>query len=188
MILVHFIVYMLSTIFTWAFIYPKVQIEEPGYYMYFNVLVYLHMIRNSIRILTVYCNNTNIQSNKISIHLVMSWGVVYRWNRFVFGWIFPQLKFIFPIASFKLKMNLCLFSSGTISSIDFISYYFCTLYFHLIQLKLNTIYLLDNWSVKAKRRRTTGTGRRRFLKDVHRRFKNGFREGGKIPKPIKSST
>jgi hypothetical protein len=35
----------------------------------------------------------------------------------------------------------------------------------------------DNWSVKAIRRKTTGTGRMRYLKDVPRRFKNGFREG-----------
>ena len=34
-----------------------------------------------------------------------------------------------------------------------------------------------NWSVKAIRRKTTGTGRMRHLKDVARRFKNGFREG-----------
>lgn len=33
------------------------------------------------------------------------------------------------------------------------------------------------WSVKAKGRRTEGTGRLRNLKDVHRRFKNNFREG-----------
>ncbi|XP_033125650.1 probable 60S ribosomal protein L37-A, partial [Anneissia japonica] len=39
-----------------------------------------------------------------------------------------------------------------------------------------------NWSIKAKRRRTTGTGRIRHLKDVHRRFTNGFREGT-TPKP-----
>lgn len=37
--------------------------------------------------------------------------------------------------------------------------------------------LLDNWSVKAKRRKTTGTGRCRYLKVVRRRFRNGFREG-----------
>ncbi|ETW04328.1 60S ribosomal protein L37 [Aphanomyces invadans] len=36
-----------------------------------------------------------------------------------------------------------------------------------------------NWSVKALRRRTTGTGRMRYLKTVPRKFKNGFREGGK---------
>ncbi|KAH8247950.1 hypothetical protein KR038_010227, partial [Drosophila bunnanda] len=35
----------------------------------------------------------------------------------------------------------------------------------------------DNWSVKAKRRKTTGTGRMRHLKVVRRRFRNGFREG-----------
>ncbi|KAG6828554.1 hypothetical protein H0H92_007579 [Tricholoma furcatifolium] len=32
------------------------------------------------------------------------------------------------------------------------------------------------WGQKAKRRKTTGTGRMRYLKDVSRRFKNGFRE------------
>jgi len=34
-----------------------------------------------------------------------------------------------------------------------------------------------NWSMKAKRRHTTGTGRMRHLKLVNRRFHNGFREG-----------
>ena len=34
-----------------------------------------------------------------------------------------------------------------------------------------------NWSNKSTRRRTTGTGRTRFLKTMSRRFKNGFREG-----------
>ncbi|TNN14750.1 60S ribosomal protein [Schistosoma japonicum] len=40
-----------------------------------------------------------------------------------------------------------------------------------------------NWSEKAKRRRTTGTGRMLHLKRVHRRFKHGFRSGP--PKPVK---
>jgi hypothetical protein len=35
----------------------------------------------------------------------------------------------------------------------------------------------DNWSVKAIRRKTTGTGRMQHLKVIHRRFKNGFQEG-----------
>ncbi|CAG8722280.1 9307_t:CDS:2, partial [Gigaspora margarita] len=35
---------------------------------------------------------------------------------------------------------------------------------------------VNNWSVKGKRRKTTGTGRMRYLKHVSRRFKNGFRE------------
>ncbi|PNP51155.1 hypothetical protein THARTR1_08217 [Trichoderma harzianum] len=35
----------------------------------------------------------------------------------------------------------------------------------------------DNWSEKAKRRRTVGTGRTRYLKEVSRRFKNGFQTG-----------
>ncbi|KAI0112838.1 hypothetical protein F4814DRAFT_449286 [Daldinia grandis] len=38
----------------------------------------------------------------------------------------------------------------------------------------------NNWSEKAKRRKTVGTGRMRYLKDVSRRFKNGFRTG--VPK------
>ena len=38
-------------------------------------------------------------------------------------------------------------------------------------------HLADNWAGKAKRRRTQGTGRMRFLKTVARRFKNGFRSG-----------
>nr|XP_022317179.1 probable 60S ribosomal protein L37-A [Crassostrea virginica] len=40
------------------------------------------------------------------------------------------------------------------------------------------------WSEKAKRRRTTGTGRMRYLKKVQRKFRNGFREGT-TPKPRK---
>lgn len=37
--------------------------------------------------------------------------------------------------------------------------------------------LADNWAAKALRRRTTGTGRMRYLKTLPRKFKNGFREG-----------
>lgn len=37
------------------------------------------------------------------------------------------------------------------------------------------------WSKKAIRRRTTGTGRCRHLKDMPRRAKNGFREGTTPP-------
>merc|ERR1711915_807957 len=44
-----------------------------------------------------------------------------------------------------------------------------------------------NWSTKAIRRKKTGTGRLRHLKEVHRRFKNGFREGKPaFAKPRKS--
>lgn len=34
-----------------------------------------------------------------------------------------------------------------------------------------------NWSEKAKRRKTTGTGRTRTLKTIARKAKNGFRVG-----------
>ena len=33
------------------------------------------------------------------------------------------------------------------------------------------------WSVKSAERKTTGTGRMRYLKIVQRKFKNGFRSG-----------
>eukprot|EP01039_Chlorochromonas_danica_P011122 gene11122-12390_t len=42
------------------------------------------------------------------------------------------------------------------------------------------------WGQKAKRRRTTGTGRMRYLKSLPRRFKNGFREGSSA-KPAKKA-
>ncbi|CAL1293069.1 unnamed protein product [Larinioides sclopetarius] len=42
----------------------------------------------------------------------------------------------------------------------------------------------NNWSVKGKRRKTTGTGRLRHLRNVWRRFRHGFREGGQA-KPQK---
>lgn len=47
----------------------------------------------------------------------------------------------------------------------------------------------DNWSVKAKRRKTTGSGRMRHLKKVQRRFRNGFREGSqaKSKKAVKAA-
>ena len=34
-----------------------------------------------------------------------------------------------------------------------------------------------NWSEKGMRRKTTGTGRMQYLKNVARRFKNGFQTG-----------
>ena len=39
-----------------------------------------------------------------------------------------------------------------------------------------------NWSEKAKRRKTVGTGRCSYLKTMTRRFKNGFREGTQAKK------
>jgi hypothetical protein len=41
----------------------------------------------------------------------------------------------------------------------------------------------DNWSEKAKRRKTTGSGRMRYMKTVSRSFKNGFQTG--VPKGSK---
>nr|CBV76072.1 60S ribosomal protein L37 [Polytomella sp. Pringsheim 198.80] len=38
------------------------------------------------------------------------------------------------------------------------------------------------WGQKAIRRKTTGTGRMRYMKTLSRRFKNGFREGTEAPK------
>ena len=39
----------------------------------------------------------------------------------------------------------------------------------------------DNWGKKAIGRKTTGTGRCRYIKDLPRKFKNGFREGAHPP-------
>ncbi|KAH9479904.1 60S ribosomal protein L37A [Psilocybe cubensis] len=44
------------------------------------------------------------------------------------------------------------------------------------------------WGQKAKRRKTTGTGRMRYLKDVSRRFKNGFRENTVAKKRVTAKT
>ncbi|PRP84425.1 ribosomal protein L37 [Planoprotostelium fungivorum] len=44
------------------------------------------------------------------------------------------------------------------------------------------------WSVKAIRRKTTGTGRTRYLKTVAARAKNGFREQTAGKKPAAAST
>jgi len=38
-----------------------------------------------------------------------------------------------------------------------------------------------NWALKGQRRKTTGTGRCRYLKTLPRRFKNGFRAGTTAP-------
>merc|ERR1712098_65480 len=44
------------------------------------------------------------------------------------------------------------------------------------------------WSVKGKRRKTTGTGRMAHLKNVQRRFRNGFQSGAaKAQKKVTSS-
>mmetsp|Transcript_24534 Transcript_24534/g.24773 ORF Transcript_24534/g.24773 Transcript_24534/m.24773 type:complete len:94 (+) Transcript_24534:89-370(+) len=45
-----------------------------------------------------------------------------------------------------------------------------------------------NWAKKAKRRRTTGTGRMSHLKTIPRRAKHGFREGttAKSKRAVKS--
>ncbi|XMA14986.1 hypothetical protein WAI453_007777 [Rhynchosporium graminicola] len=43
-----------------------------------------------------------------------------------------------------------------------------------------------NWGEKAKRRKTTGTGRMRHMKGVPRRFKNGFQTGA--PKDARGPT
>jgi len=50
------------------------------------------------------------------------------------------------------------------------------------------LFTTDNWSEKSKRRRTTGTGRMQHLKNMPRRYKNGFREGTQAkPKAIAAS-
>lgn len=55
----------------------------------------------------------------------------------------------------------------------------CTtrLYLLLDKKNIQILTLTDNWSEKAKRRKTTGTGRMRYLKTVDRKFQNGFQTG-----------
>ncbi|CAL9165125.1 unnamed protein product [Musa hybrid cultivar] len=45
-----------------------------------------------------------------------------------------------------------------------------------------------NWSVKAIRRKTTGTGRMRYLRHVPRRFRSNFREGTEATPRKKSAS
>lgn len=42
---------------------------------------------------------------------------------------------------------------------------------YLMQMSNSNLHVVDNWSAKAKRRNTTGTGRMRHLKKVYRRFR-----------------
>ncbi|XP_002964514.2 60S ribosomal protein L37-3 [Selaginella moellendorffii] len=44
-----------------------------------------------------------------------------------------------------------------------------------------------NWSEKAIRRKTTGTGRMRYLRHLPRRFKSNFREGEPLQKKAPAS-
>lgn len=44
--------------------------------------------------------------------------------------------------------------------------------------------IVDNWAAKALRRRTTGTGRQRYLKHVQARAKNNFRESRGRPQHL----
>merc|ERR1712153_78375 len=45
-----------------------------------------------------------------------------------------------------------------------------------------------NWSTKAKRRNSTGTGRMRTLRHVHRLEKNGYRHGMQATTKVKAAT
>jgi len=45
-----------------------------------------------------------------------------------------------------------------------------------------------NWSTKALRRNTTGTGRCRYIKHVARKEKNGYRTGTQAQKKVKAKT
>ena len=76
----------------------------------------------------------------------------------------PLTKFglLFPVVCF-------VFVSGCRSSLEKLQTWRYLLF--------STLFLLVNWSVKANRRKTTGTGRMRHLKKVYRRFRNGFQEG-----------
>lgn len=52
-----------------------------------------------------------------------------------------------------------------------------TLSAFLWSVRTNLTDPVDNWGMKAKRRKTTGTGRMRTLKNISRKFQNGFQIG-----------
>lgn len=72
-----------------------------------------------------------------------------------------------------MGLNCLIKVSNYTEPIVFITYYY---------------FVSDHWSVKAKRRKTTGTGRMRHLKIVRRRFRNGFKEGKPTPKKAVASS
>lgn len=45
----------------------------------------------------------------------------------------------------------------------------------------------DGWAKKVRARRGQGTGRMRYMKDIPRKAKNGFRSGT-TPKPVERKT
>ncbi|KAL8722235.1 MAG: hypothetical protein Q9225_001222 [Loekoesia sp. 1 TL-2023] len=55
-----------------------------------------------------------------------------------------------------------------------------------VRKELTVWFSTDNWGMKAKRRKTTGTGRMRTLKAIPRKFKNGFQMG--TPKGARGPT
>ncbi|CAG8464880.1 3192_t:CDS:2 [Ambispora leptoticha] len=59
---------------------------------------------------------------------------------------------------------------------------------HSVDILLQKLEVVYNWSEKGKRRKTTGTGRMRYLRHVPRRFKNGFREGTHAKPAASNST
>jgi hypothetical protein len=67
---------------------------------------------------------------------------------------------------FSVNHSLC------VLSIAYLCYYHCC----------STV----NWAAKAQRRKAPGTGRMRYLKNMTRRFKNGFREGTTAKKIVKA--
>ncbi|KAI3919587.1 hypothetical protein MKX01_018410, partial [Papaver californicum] len=59
---------------------------------------------------------------------------------------------------------------------------------NLFILSLCVIYIV-NWSEKDLMRKTTGSGRMQYLRNVPRRFKSGFREGTQVaPRKIGASS
>ena len=96
----------------------------------------------------------------INLKLKLIWMIYFElctkrmWNIF----------FSLPVTSFKF--NFCLHIETILGS-----------YKRVYLIFGKQLFKIDNWSHKAIRRRTTGTGRMRYLKTLPRRFANGFREG-----------
>lgn len=74
----------------------------------------------------------------------------------------------------------------------------CSSHFHTIVLMVSRVcacvlwwlvlaHPADAWAEKTQRRKSTGTGRMRYLRTLARRFKNGFRERSAAPARVQAA-
>lgn len=90
------------------------------------------------------------------------------------------------------KIRQCMLSFLSVEFLKMIPHQSCVYIHSLPSSPLTSPHLpsnlsfIDNWGMKAKRRKTTGTGRMRSMKEVPRKFKNAFQTGA--PKGARGTT